>query len=484
MPEFDMLFRGAMLFDGLGSPPVRGDLAVVGDRIAAIGDLGPASARRTIDAGGLALAPGFIDAHCHDDRALLDTPDLTPKVSQGVTTVVNGNCGISLAPLRQGFQEPPPPLNLLAKTREAFFAEVSDYFATLRRRPAAVNSVMLCGHTNLRHAVMSDYERAATGEEIVAMGDLLEAALQAGCIGLSTGLFYPPAVHAPTEEIIELARCLAAHGGLYVTHMRDEGDGVLTSLEETFRIGTEAGVPVIVSHHKCVGRANFGRSRETLAALNEAGKHQPVGVDAYPYDASATILQAGRVAAAMRVMVTWSDAVPGATGRDLAEIAAEMGCDIMEAARRLQPGGAIYFQLDESDVRRILADPMTMIGSDGILADRHPHPRGWGTFPRVLGRYCRDEKLFPLPEAIRKMTSLTARRFGLDGRGVLAEDAFADLVLFDAARVADRADYEEPRRTAAGLERVVVNGREVFAGGEVTGERPGRPLGRGRGFGG
>ncbi|MEZ5661035.1 MAG: D-aminoacylase [Burkholderiaceae bacterium] len=479
MTAVDTLIRGAMIYDGLGGEPLATDLAVAGERILRIGDCREISAAHVIDADGLALAPGFIDAHCHDDLALLAMPDMTPKASQGVTTVINGNCGISAAPLAPGERPPTPPLNLLCARRDAFFASVPAYVARLEAEPAALNSALLCGHTNLRELVVSDLERPANPAEIAAMADLLEQALQAGAIGLSTGLFYPPARAASTEEVIALAQRLAAYGGLYVTHMRDEADGVLASLRETFRIGWEAGVPVIVSHHKCVGAANFGRSRETLAAIAEASQSQAVGLDAYPYDASATILQAERVAASRRVIVTWSEAMPSASGRDLAEIAGELGCDLPEAARRLQPAGAIYFQLDEGDVRRILADPLTMIGSDGILADRHPHPRSWGSFPRVLGRYCREQQLFPLAEAIRKMTSLPARRFGLADRGVLLEGAFADLTLFDPATVRDRADYAQPCVPADGITMVFVNGRPVWRDGAATGARPGRVLRRG-----
>lgn len=310
------------------------------------------------------------------------------------------------------------------------------------------------------------------------MCGLLEQALNAGAIGLSTGLYYPPATAAPTEEVIEISKTLAKHGGLYVTHMRNEEDNVIQSLEETFRIGRDAGVPVVVSHHKCVSQPNHGKSKITLAMIDEARKQQSVSLDAYPYAASSTILQPERVAKCARVMITWSDVLPEASGRDLSDIAREMGCSDEEAARRLLPGGAVYFQMSEDDVQRILSYPDTMIGSDGIVQDKHPHPRAWGTFPRVLGHYARDEGLFPLETAVHKMTALTAKTFGLKDRGTLQVGGFADLVLFDPETIIDVADFADPCRAAKGIEQVFTNGTCTWANGEPTGARPGRPLRR------
>lgn len=475
MPDYDLLIRGASLVDGSGAPPVVGDLAVRGDRIAALGGRLAGAAARVIDADGLCLSPGFIDAHCHDDRAVLDTPLLEPKVSQGVTTVINGNCGVSIAPVLAGRPSPRAPLGSFTggSTR---FERFGAYFAALEQDPPAVNSACFCGHSNLRHSVMDDVDRPATPAEIGRMAALLETALRDGAIGLSTGLFYPAASAAPTEEVIALARTLAPHRALYATHMRDEEDHVTDSLEETFRIGREAGVAVIVSHHKCMSRANHGKSRITLPMIAQASREQDVGLDAYPYRASSTVLFPERVAKCDRVVVTWSQNMPDAAGRDLADLAAELGCSQEEAARRLVPGGAIYFQMSEDDVRRILAFPNTMIGSDGIVADRHPHPRAWGTFPRVLGHYARELGLFSVEEAVRKMTRLTADRFGLSDRGRLAPGCFADLVLFDAARVIDVADFADPCRPAQGIEQVFVNGEAVWRRGAPTGCRPGRVL--------
>jgi N-acyl-D-amino-acid deacylase len=478
MLEADLWIRQARLIDGTGAPAEVGDLAVRGDRILAMGPQLRVSAREVVDADGLALAPGFIDSHGHDDRAVLDWPSLDAKVSQGVTTVINGNCGISIAPVLPGRASPPPPLNLFTE-QGPHFASFSDYFAALEAKPAAVNTACLCGHSNLRHATMAQLDRAATGHEIDAMCALLTQALREGALGLSSGTYYAPASAAPVAELIAIARTLNAHGGLYVTHMRNEEDAVLDALEETLQIGREAQVPVVVSHHKCMSQANHGKSKISLQRIDEARRSQLVGLDVYPYVASSTILQPQRVGKCARVLITWSEAMPSAAGRDLADVAAELGCSPEEAAQRLLPGGAVYFQMDEQDVRRILAYPHTMVGSDGIVHEPHPHPRAWGTFPRVLGHYARDQGLFSLETAVRKMTGLTAQTFGLKDRGLLRPGHCADLVLFDPERIQDLADFSRPCQPARGLERVYANGRCTWWQGQSTGQTPGRPLRRG-----
>lgn len=477
MSMADLILRGARLIDGTGGPSARGDLAVTGCQIAAIGDLSDWRAGKEVEAAGLALAPGFIDSHCHDDLALLQTPLMEPKISQGVTTVVNGNCGFSLAPCPPGRGALPQPLASLVPDPALMFADFAAYFDRLRAEPPSVNSLCLCGHTTLRHAAMSGLSRPATKGEIATMRALLDRALDQGAAGLSTGLYYPPASAAPTEEVIAIGAVLRAHGALYVTHMRDEADGVIASVEETLRIGRETGVPAIVSHHKCMNPANHGKSAVTLAMLDAArSAGQDVGLDAYPYIAGSTFLFPERVEQAARVIVTWSEAMPQHGGRDLTDIADEMGLPLPEAARRLLPAGAVYFQMDEGDLRRILAHPLTMIGSDGLVADLHPHPRAWGTFPRVLGHYARDEGLFGLEEAVHRMTGLTARRFGLTGRGVLAPGAAADLVLFDPATILDAATFETPKTPASGIHGVWCNGRLTWNGTEATDARPGQVL--------
>jgi N-acyl-D-amino-acid deacylase len=295
---------------------------------------------------------------------------------------------------------------------------------------------------------------------------------------LSTGLYYAPAFHAPPDEIAALAARLRPVRAIYTTHMRDEAEHVLDSLEESFAVGRAASVPVVISHHKTTGVANFGRTAETLPRIAAAMKGQEIGLDAYPYIASSTVLRRERIEDALKVLITWSKAAPDQTGRELAEIARDWGVDIDTAVARLQPAGAIYWMMDEADVRRVLAFEPTMIGSDGLPHDVHPHPRLWGTFPRILGHYCRDIGLFSLEQAVHKMTGLSAARFGLTGRGVIAAGAVADLCVFDADSIIDRASFAEPTLTAAGIEHVFVNGRPVWSDGKPTGERPGRALRR------
>jgi N-acyl-D-amino-acid deacylase len=453
------------------------DVAIQGDRIVAVGALAGWQATQTVDAGGKALAPGFIDTHTHDDRLLLADPSVVAKASQGVTTVVAGNCGISLAPLVH--RQPPPPLDLIDGGNSYQFATFADYLAALDSAPAAINAVFLVGHSTLRVGAMDRLDRPATADEIAVMRGRLEEGLAAGAVGLSTGLYYPPAIAAPTDEIVALAAPLRDAGGLYCTHMRDESDHVLDSLDETFEIGARVGVPVVISHHKVVGARNAGRSVETLARIEQARASQPVGLDVYPYPASSTILRLDMLPVARRIRITWSKPEPRFAGWYLDEIAAELGLELAAAAERLLPAGAIYFSMDEEDVQRILAYPHTMVGSDGLPHDRHPHPRLWGTFARVLGYYARDLGLFSLEEAVRRMTSLPAERFSLRDRGVLREGAYADLVLFDPDTVAERATFDEPMQPAAGIELVLVNGQPVWQNGQSTGSRPGRALRRG-----
>ena len=480
--RYDLIIRNGTVIDGTRAPRFSADLAVKDGRIAAIatgGELDGARADSELDAGGRIVAPGFIDAHTHDDRLLLSSPDMSPKVSQGVTTVVAGNCGVSLAQVAFKGRPPVPPLDLLDSSGEWFrFPRFRDYVEELQGKPAAANAVLLAGHSTLRVAVMDNLERTATPAETACMREMLDEALGAGAIGLSTGLYYEPARGASTEEVIEIARPLAEHGGLYCTHMRDEGDRVLDSLEETFRIGREVGVPVLVSHHKVVGTANHGRSPQTLAAISKAMASQPVCLDCYPYEASSTILTFDRTKIATRTIVTWSKPLPQHAGKDLSAIAAEMGVSEEEACTRLIPAGAIYFSMDDADVQRILAYEHTMVGSDGLPHDAAPHPRLWGTFPRVLGHYSRKLGLFPLETAIHKMTGLTARSFGLADRGVLRVGAWADITVFDAATVDEAVSFSVPIAPAHGIDTVMVAGVPVWRAGAPTGARPGKVLRR------
>ena len=477
IPTYDLLIRGGTVIDGTKAPRFDADVGVKDGRIAAVGDLAGATAARTIDASGLIVAPGFIDSHTHDDQALLSQPDMDFKISQGVTTVITGNCGISAAPLVRGMKLP-MPLDLIDDPKFERHETFASWVAALGATPAAINVAALVGHSTLRAATMANLDREASAEEIAAMQALLVEALEAGAIGLSTGTFYPPAVKASTEEIIEIGRPLTARGGLYVTHMRDESSKVMEALDETLRIGRELDIPVVVSHHKVQNKPNWGRSQETLPYIRAAMQRQNVCLDCYPYTAGSTMIRTDRGMLDGRVLIASSVPHPECAGRELGEIAAEWGVEESEAARRMQPGTAIYFLMDENDVRRILAFDDTMIGSDGIPVGEKPHPRLWGTFPRVLGHYSREVGLFPLETAVWKMTGLTARNFGLADQGCVAVGRQADLVLFDAATVKDAATYEEPTRPAEGIHTVIVNGGVAWEGGRSTGVRRGRVLRR------
>ena len=477
-PEtFDTVIHGGTLIDGTGAPRRAADIAIADGRIAAIGEpgtLGDAASR--IDAAGRIVAPGFIDVHTHDDHALLSKPDMAYKASQGVATVVAGNCGISLAPLVFAGDRPPPPLDLLGDGYR--FPRMADLFAALDDTPPALNAALLCGHSTLRVGAMDRLDRPATDAEIDNMRGRLAESLEAGAIGLSTGLYYEPARAAPTAEIIRLAELLGPAGGLYTTHLRDEGAHLEESMEEAFAIGRAAGVKVVLSHHKSSGSANFGRTRESLALVERTRRQQPVTLDVYPYDASSTVLTVDRLGASKRVIVTWSVPHPEMSGRDLDDIAREMGCSEEHAAAQLLPAGAIYFMMDEADVQRVLKYPHAIVASDGLPHDVFPHPRLWGTFPRVLGHYSRDLGLMTLEDAVYRMSGLPAAEFGLTGRGVLAVGNHADVTIFDAATVIDRADFQHPTEPAAGIDTVFVNGRPVWRDGAPTGERPGKALRR------
>lgn len=477
----DLILRDATLIDGTGAPSVKGDLAVTGDRIVGMGDLGGWSADREVIATGKAVAPGFIDAHTHDDRAVLCGPAcMLCKMSQGVTTVVVGNCGISLSPVPMKAR-PVPPLDLLGDESWWVFDSFAAYADRLARDPSPVNTVALIGHMSLRvEAMAGDVMRAATDAEAHRMQLRLRESLREGASGFSTGLYYPANHEAPTDEVIAVAEALRETGGLYVTHMRDEGDGVLDSIEETLGIGRAVGAPVVISHHKCTMPKNFGRSVETLAAIDRGAATQKVDFDVYPYVAGSTVLMPEKLRPDVRVKVSWSVPHPELQGRWLDELARDWGVDIVAAARRLLPAGGIYFQMDEADVRRIMAHPLAMIGSDGLPHDAFPHPRLWGAFPRVLGHYARDLGLFSLETAVHKMTGRVAAVFGLEGRGVLREGAFADLVLFDPATVRDAADFDNPTRPAEGILETWVAGQSAYVFGQgATEARAGRLVTRG-----
>jgi N-acyl-D-amino-acid deacylase len=472
----DLIIRDATIFDGMGNPRFTGDVGVTGDRIVAVGDLGSEQADREVDADGMALAPGFIDAHTHDDRAVLCGPAcMLCKMSQGVTTVVVGNCGISLSPVRMKTR-PIPPLDLLGDETWFAYDSFGEYADRLARDPSPVNTYALIGHMSLRvEAMNGDTQRPATDKEAAHMQARLRQALAEGASGFSTGLYYPPNMMAPTDEVIAVAEALRATGGLYVTHMRDEANDVLLSIEETLKIGKSVDVPVVISHHKCAMPENFGRSVETLPLIDKGAAGQKVDFDIYPYAAGSTVLMPHRLRKDVPVQITWSVPHPELAGRMLDDIAREWNLDPEIAAERLTPAGAIYFQMDESDVQRIMAHRLAMIGSDGLPHDSYPHPRLWGTFPRVLGHYARDLKLFSLEEAVRKMTGHTAAVFGMVDRGVIRAGAYADLVLFDPDEVRDTSTYATPTQIAEGILETWINGQSAYVFGDgATKARAGR----------
>jgi N-acyl-D-aspartate/D-glutamate deacylase len=478
MVTCDTLIRNAHVYDGSGEDPQLADVAIRDGRICAIDPRLDCEARHAVDAQGLALAPGFIDVHTHDDTVVIRRPEMLPKLSQGVTTVIAGNCGISAAPV-QLKAELPDPMNLLGGREDFRYPTFAAYVKAVGAARPAVNVAALVGHTALRNNHMDRLDRVATEAEIEAMRAQLREALQHGALGLSSGLAYRSAIAASTAEVLSLAQPLAAASAIYVTHMRTEADAILDAMRESFTIGRESRVPVIVSHLKCAGVDNWGRSEEVLHALEAARKEQRVGCDCYPYAAGSSTLDLRQVDPRVKITITWSTPHPDEAGKTLESIAEQWGVTQIDAARRLQPAGAIYHSIAEKDMRRILAHPATMIGSDGLPDDPRPHPRLWGTFPRVLGLYCREEKLIPLPVAIRKMTAMAAQRFGLEGRGIIREGYVADLVLFAPENIMDTATFADPIRPAKGIEGVWVNGALSYTAQGATGERAGRFLARG-----
>ncbi len=465
MRTCDTLIHNVQILDGTGAEPQPGGVAIESGRIQAVGDLAGYSAQMVLDGEGKILAPGFIDAHTHDDLYVIRAPEMLPKLSQGVTTVIVGNCGISASPVRLTGQ-PPDPMNLLGEAPEFRYHMFANYAAAVKAAQPTVSNHM------------DRLDRVATADEIAAMRAQLREALDHGALGLSTGLAYSSAHSASVEEVTALAEPLSKAGGIYATHLRSEADQVLQAMDEAFRIGRHSSVPVIVSHLKCAGIDNWGRSGEVLQSLDAARMHQSIGCDCYPYAASSTTLDLHQVDERITIAITWSKPHPEMAGKTLAEIAGGWGTDHCEAARRLQPAGAIYHCISEDDMRAILRHPEPMIGSDGLPSDPLPHPRLWGTFPRVLGHYSRQEKLFSLGEAVRKMTSLPAKRFGLTDRGWVREGYYADLVLFNAETVRDTATFVDPVRAATGIEAVWVNGVLSYRNQAPTRERGGRFLAR------
>lgn len=461
---YDLLLRNGTVVDGSGKARFKADVAVVGDRIVEVGVLEGALAHHEIDAEGLIVAPGFIDSHTHDDRLVLKDPLVEPKITQGVTTVVTGNCGISLAPV--SFEgEVPLPLNLIGNRPSYFFPQFAAYLAAVERAAPCVNVVPMVGHMTLRAAAGVDPGGSATDQEIGLMKALLAEAFQSGAVGLSTGLAYPFSRNASSDEIVALAEVAAEYGAVYATHMRDEGQSVLDSIDESVHSAKRAGVRLIISHLKCAGSSAWGLSGRALEAISEAAKTQEIAFDAYPYTASSTVLLAEKLPYARETLIAWSSTHPEVAGRSVASVAADWECSQEEVVERVSPAGAIYKNMDEADVRHILKSPLCMIASDGLPHDTHPHPRLWGTFPRILGKYVREVRIFTLEEAVRRMTGFPAAQFGLDGRGVIKAGHYADLCVFDERTVLDCADFDQPTLPAVGIVHVIVNGSPVLTNG-------------------
>jgi N-acyl-D-aspartate/D-glutamate deacylase len=477
MPGCDTLIRNVSVLDGSGAEPQLADIAIDAGVVCAIGQLSEYVGRQLMEGDGRALSPGFIDVHTHDDTNVIRDPQMLAKLSQGVTTVIVGNCGISAAPVQLAGQ-PPDPMNLLGEADAFRYPTFAAYVAAVNAAGPAVNVAALAGHTALRNNHLDRLDRAATPAEIQAMRAQLVEALDHGALGLSSGLAYASARSAPAGEILSLAEPLAAAGAIYASHMRTEADEILSAMSEAFATGRHCHVPVVISHLKCAGIANWGRSGEILHALETARAEQPVQCDCYPYAASSSTLDLRQVDERIRIVITWSTPHPEVAGQSLQQIA--LGWDVpqVEAAARLQPAGAIYHNMCEEDVRRILQHPATMIGSDGLPNDPRPHPRLWGTFPRVLGHYCRDEGIFTLAQAVHKMTGLPAQRFGLAGRGRIQEGCQADLVLFNPQTIRDTATFSNPICAAEGISAVWVNGVLSYETGDATGQRGGRFLPR------
>jgi len=474
-PSFDILVRHADIVDGTGTQAYAADVGIRDGRIAAIGSFADGDAATVVDGRGRCLSPGFIDVHTHDDTNVIRTPEMLPKLSQGVTTVVVGNCGISAAPVRLPDDAVPDPMNLLGR-REAFcYPRFADYARAVEKARPSVNVAALVGHTALRANHMSRFDRPADAAEIDAMRRDLAGALDEGAIGMSSGLAYKNARHAPQQEMDALVGELGRRDAIYTTHLRDEFAGLPGAMHEAFDTARRAGARLVISHLKCAGVANWGNAPRALARLDAAAGHQDCHCDCYPYTAGSSTLDLGQVTDEIDIFITWSDACPEMAPAPLRAIAGQWNVSLMEAAKRLQPAGAVYHNMSEADMRQVLAHPRSMVGSDGLPNDPFPHPRLWGTFPRVLGEYCREQKLLTLPEAVRKMTSLSAANFGLVDRGVIREGTCADLVLFDFRRIRDAATFAEPTRPARGIDMVIVNGRIAWRGGEAV-ARAGRML--------
>ncbi|MBW1684464.1 MAG: D-aminoacylase [Deltaproteobacteria bacterium] len=483
----DIAIVNGTVIDGTGAAAVRADVGITDDRIVAVGELAEA-AGTTIDAAGRIVAPGFIDAHAHSDFALLRDPLNSEKVMQGVTTNIIGNCALSPAPVddtvRLFFEQLLQHVFGTVNIRWTHFDELLQIY---ENEGVAPNLKSLAGQGTIRLAVMGMETRPANAGEMQAMQQHLRAAMEAGALGVSTGLMYPPGSFARTEELIELTRVVADYGGMYATHMRNEDDQLLESLEEAIRIGEEAAVPVQISHHKVIGKPNWGKVGDSLARLDTARKEGlDIDADVYPYTAFSTIL--GPLLPEVErfpdtpVLIIGARFDKSLIGRYAHEVASERGQTLLECAKDINESEAgavtvVGFGMCQEDVDLVLRNPRTMIGSDGIESDvGEPHPRVYGTFARVLGEYVRERTVVSLEQAVHKMTGQSAAKFRLTDRGEIAVGRFADIVVFDPETIADVATYEKPRQHPVGIDYVLINGRLAVEGGAQRDVRPGRVL--------
>jgi N-acyl-D-aspartate/D-glutamate deacylase len=481
----DLAISGGTVVDGTGASAFAADVGIAGGRIVAVGALAQ-PARRVIDARGLVVAPGFIDVHAHDDMALIRGPRLDFKVMQGVTTEVVGNCGSGVAPVSPDYRQHYEVFlsSVLGPAADFSWNTTAEFYAALEKAGPSLNVAAFAPHGTLRFAVMGMEPRPPSTAEMEQMKELLEEALAAGAIGLSSGLIYPPGAFATTDELIELCRVVAGHGGMYASHIRNEGDHLLEAVDEAISIGREAGVPVQISHHKASGRGNWGKVVDSLALIDRArAEGLDVTVDVYPYTAGSTLLTvilAGGVeeGGPEDVLVAAAPRRPELEGKSLQQIGELMALPPLEAGQKLVQEDpsvvAIGFGMAEEDVRRVMAHPAAMFGSDGIpSAGGKPHPRLYGTFPRVLGTYVRRENVLGLEEAVHKMTDLPARKHRLAERGRLAPGYHADVTVFDPRLINDLATYQDPRRYPDGIRYVIVNGEVVVEAGRHTGKSAG-----------
>lgn len=469
------LFKNATVIDGSGGPAYVSDILIEDNMITRIEEFIDNPVAEIIDCTDLILSPGFIDVHTHDDLIVIKKPDYIEKTSQGVTSVIVGNCGISAACMINRYEDLPDPFNLLGPKEEFIYPDVESYKQAIEQVIPSVNVGVLIGHTTLRNNFVDDLSLPATDENINKMSSMFNDAIKQGALGLSTGLSYANAYNSSTEKIYAIADNLnqPTYKGIYTTHMRTEYDGIIDAMKEAFSVGEHANAPVQISHHKCAGAANWGRTVETLALIEQYQKTQDINCDCYPYNAGSSNLDIDQVTADYDILITWSTPFPDMAGQMLKDIALAWGVDIYEAAARLLPAGAIYFQMDESDVRRVMQHPSSMFGSDGLPRDPNPHPRLWGTFPRVLGYYCREEKLFSLTTAVYKMTGMSAKRFSLTLRGQIQVGYYADMVIFDAETIVDTATYQDPKQLSDGIKYVLVNGVITYKEHAMTGNRAG-----------